>query len=107
MHGTFGLLQQPVGVDDDISLENNKVFYNPSSVGTTYAEVAERGRKLPEPLSLAGSRLVVHIQTTEKAISDLLGVIRSLAEEKRAAGFVRSIEKTGHHSYKDMYSHLK
>jgi len=76
-------------------------------VGTTYAEVAERAEKLPEPLSLAGSRLVVHIQTTEKAINDFLRVIQRLAEEKRAAGFVRPVEQTGHGSYKDMYAHLK
>jgi threonine aldolase len=49
----------------------------------------------------------VHIQTTEQAIDDLLGVVRSLAEEKKAAGFVRSVEKAGNSSYKDMYAHMK
>ncbi len=44
-------------------------------------------------MSLAGSRLVVHIQTSEQAIDDFLAVIRSLAKEKKTAGFVRSVGK--------------
>lgn len=84
-----------------------KVFYDPSSVGTDYFEVARRAEKLDKPLSLAGSRLVVHIQTTEEAIDDFLGVIRGIAEEKRAAGFVRSLERARTSSYKDMYAHLR
>ncbi|KAF8203279.1 pyridoxal phosphate-dependent transferase [Pholiota molesta] len=47
--------------------------------------IGERGSALPEPLFLGGSRLVVHIQTSESAVEDFLGVIRQLAEEKRAA----------------------
>lgn len=85
----------------------NKVFYNPSSIGTDYAEVAERAKRLPRPLSLAGSRLVVHIQTSEQAIDDFLIVIHSLAEEKKTAGFVRSVRNAGNTSYKDMYAHMK
>jgi threonine aldolase len=72
-----------------LSRARNKVWYDPSTVGTNYAEIAERAEKLPEPLSLSGSRLVVHIQTSERAVDDLLGVVRRLAEEKRAARFVR------------------
>jgi len=85
----------------------NKVFYNPSSIGTNYAEVAERAKRLPKALSLAGSRLVVHIQTSEQAIDDFLTLIRNLAEEKKTAGFVRSVRKAGNSSYKDMYAHMK
>jgi threonine aldolase len=70
-------------------MARNKVWYDPSTVGTNYTEIAERAEKLHEPLSLRGSRLVVHIQTSERAVDDLLGVVRRLAEEKRAAGFVR------------------
>lgn len=85
----------------------NKVFYNPSSIGTNYAEVAERAERLPRPLSLASSRLVVHIQTSRQAIDDFLTIIRSLAEEKKTAGFVRSVRNVGNSSYKDMYAHMK
>jgi len=91
----------------NISTTRNKVFYDPSSIGTSYAEIAERAGKLPNPLSLAASRLVVHIQTTEQAIDDFLGLIRGLAEEKRAAGFVRSVEKARNISHRDLYAHLK
>jgi len=71
--------------DSNLSIARNKVFYDPSSISTSYAEVAERAKSLAKPLSLAGSRLVVHIQTSEQAIDDFLAVIRSLAEEKKSA----------------------
>lgn len=58
-------------------------------MGTTYDEIAERAENLPNPFKLGGSRLVVHIQITEEAIDDFLAVVRQLAEEKKAAGFVR------------------
>ena len=92
---------------DCLSTARNKVFYDPSSVGTTYAEIAERAEKLPEPLSLGGSRLVVHIQTTKRAVDDLLRVVGSLAEEKRAAGFVKPAKKVENGSYKDIYVRRK
>ena len=102
----FSSLQQQPAVSLTYQTIRNKVFYDPSSIGTSYAEIAERARKLPNPLSLAASRLVVHIRTTEQAIDDFLGLIRSLAEEKRAAGFVRSVENARNVSHRDMYAHL-
>jgi threonine aldolase len=90
-----------------LSMVRNKVFYDPSTVGTNYAEIAERAKKLPEPLCLEGSRLVVHIQTTERAVDDLLGLVRRLAEEKKAAGFVRSARDAEKGSPKDMYVRKK
>ncbi|KAH9996572.1 threonine aldolase [Russula vinacea] len=96
-----------LGVEITVSAETCMVFYDPSSIGTNYAEVAERARKLPKPLSLLGSRLVVHIQTSQEAIDDFLGVVRNLAEEKKAAGFVRTVGKVGNSSYKDMYAPVK
>jgi len=106
MHGTFSSPQQPA-VSLTYQTTRNKIFYDPSSIGTSYAEIAERAGKIPNPLSLAASRLVVHIQTAEQAIDDFLGLIRSIAEEKRAAGFVRSVEKARNISHRDMYAHLK
>jgi threonine aldolase len=98
---------QVISQSKNLPSARNKVFYNPASVGTSYAEVAERATKLPKPLSLAAARLVVHIQTTEQAINDFLELIRGLAEEKKAAGFVRSAEGAGNTSHKDMYAHMK
>ncbi|KAI0005477.1 threonine aldolase [Russula compacta] len=96
-----------LGVEITMNAETCMVFYNPSSVGTTYAEIAGRAAELSRPLFLAGSRLVVHIQTTEEAIDDFLGLVRGLAEEKKAAGFVRSPGNAGNSSYRDMYAHMK
>ena len=64
----------------------------------------DRAAQLPDPIKLGGSRLVVHIQTTEKAVDDLLEVVRSLAAEKIAAGFVKA-ETNGkvNGAYKDIY----
>lgn len=78
------------------------MFYDPSPLGINYDEIAQRGSELSEPLFLGGSRLVVHIQTTEAAINDFLGVIRDLAEEKKKAGFVRP-EKKINGVIKDVY----
>ena len=58
------------------------MFFDPSPVGVTYAEIAERASQLPEPLKLGGSRLVVHIQTSPEAVEDFLtttlGLLKSL-----------------------------
>ncbi|KAF9042107.1 threonine aldolase [Panaeolus papilionaceus] len=81
--------------------ETCMVFYDPSSIGVTYDEIGDRGSELPEPLFLGGSRLVVHVQTTESAVDDFLSVVRKLAEEKKAAGFVRA-EGQGN-EIKDVY----
>jgi len=67
--------------------ETCMVFYDPSPVGVTYDEIAERGSALPEPLFLGGSRLVIHIQTSDAAVDDFLDVVRQLAEEKTKGRF--------------------
>jgi len=69
--------------------ETCMVFYDPTPLGVSYEEIGERGSQLSEPLTLGGSRLVVHIQTEDKAVDDFLDIIRQLAEEKKAAGWVR------------------
>ena len=43
---------------------------------------------LPEPIAVSGSRLVVHIQTEDQAVDDLLALVKTIAEEKKAVGFV-------------------
>lgn len=79
-----------------------QIFYDPSSIGVTYDEIAERGSALAEPLFLGGSRLLIHIQTSEAAVEDLLNVIRELADEKKKAGFVKpETQTTG--KYQDIY----
>jgi threonine aldolase len=77
------------------------VFYDPTPIGLNFDEIADRASELPDPLFLGGSRLVVHIQTTESAVDDFLAVVRELAEGKKKAGFVRSAQQSG--VYKDVY----
>ncbi len=79
-----------------------QIFYDPTPIGVTFDEIGDRGAALPEPLFLGGSRLVVHIQTSEAAVDDFLGVVRALAEEKRAAGFVKP-EGQADSAFKDVY----
>ncbi|KAJ3001388.1 hypothetical protein NUW54_g6454 [Trametes sanguinea] len=63
---------------------------------------------LPEPIKLGGSRLVVHIQTSPKAVEDLLALVRQLAEEKKAAGFVKpETPLTNGRTHKNMYVKVK
>lgn len=59
-------------------------------MGISYQELVTRASELPEPLLLGGSRLVVHIQTSTKAVEDLIELIRVMADEKVKAGFVPS-----------------
>ena len=48
--------------------------------------------------------MVVHIQTSETAIDDFLNLIRTIAEEKRQAGFVRKSPAAGQqHVWRDPY----
>ncbi|KAF5337421.1 hypothetical protein D9611_003239 [Ephemerocybe angulata] len=83
--------------------ETCMIFYDPAPVGVSYDEIAERGSALPEPLVLGGSRLVVHIQTSEEAVQDFLTVVRTLAQEKKSAGFVASDPNTYGAFLKDIY----
>lgn len=55
-----------------------------------YTELVERCDALPNPISIGGSRLVVHIQTSQEAVDDFLALLKTMAEEKKAAGFVHS-----------------
>ncbi|KAF7437057.1 Threonine aldolase [Pleurotus ostreatus] len=94
---------EKIGAEITSRAETCMVFYDPSPIGVDYGEIADRASLLPEPLFLGGSRLVVHIQTTEQAIDDFLSLVAQLAEEKKKAGFVpQPVEKkTGR--YHDVY----
>jgi len=79
-----------IGIEITGSAETCMVFYDPSPIGTNYNEIAQRAEKLDVPLKLGGSRLVIHIQTAEKAVDDFLSVLRELADEKKTLGFVHA-----------------
>lgn len=81
-----------------------KVFYDPSTIGSTCAEISERAENLPNPITMRGSpRLIVHIQTTEEAVDDLLALVRQIAKEKEEAGFVKP-EKHVNGVVRDFYT---
>ncbi|KDQ54723.1 hypothetical protein JAAARDRAFT_196140 [Jaapia argillacea MUCL 33604] len=94
-----------IGVGITSGAETCMVFYDPTPLGVDYSEIVERASKLPDPIKLAGSRIVVHIQTSPQAVEDFINVIRELAEEKKKAGFVPSSvkPKANGHIYKDIY----
>ena len=81
-----GLLS--IGAEIFVS-ETCMVFYDPSPLGLDYDEIAKGASELKEPLILGGSRLVVHIQTTEQAVEDFLALVASLAEQKKKEGWAR------------------
>jgi len=93
---------ESIGVDITSRAETCMVFYDPTPLGLDFNEIADRASSLAEPLVLGGSRLVVHIQTSEAAVDDLLSLIKQLAEEKRKAGFVRP-EPVNSNKLKDVY----
>ncbi|KAG6911757.1 hypothetical protein DXG01_000003 [Tephrocybe rancida] len=92
-----------IGADITSGAETCMVFYDPSPLGLDYNEIAERASVLPSPLILGGSRLVLHIQTSEAAVDDFLSLISQLAEEKRKAGFVKPDTPVKVTGYKDIY----
>ncbi|KAF8649727.1 hypothetical protein AX16_005499 [Volvariella volvacea WC 439] len=93
---------EDIGVKITSRAETCMVFYDPAPIGVTYEEIADKAAALPQPLHLGGSRLVVHIQTSEEAVNDFLGVVKGLADEKKAAGFVAPREGVSE-SYGDIY----
>ncbi|KAG2023795.1 threonine aldolase [Coprinopsis cinerea AmutBmut pab1-1] len=94
---------EDIGVKILSEAETCMIFYDPSTVGVTYEEIADRGYALNEPLILGGSRLVVHIQTSEAAVEDFLSVVRQLAQEKKDAGFVYQLDEQTNGAFKDVY----
>ncbi|THV05974.1 hypothetical protein K435DRAFT_773487 [Dendrothele bispora CBS 962.96] len=93
---------EDTGVTITSPAETCMIFYDAPSIGTTYDEIAERALQLPEPLFLGGSRLVVHIQTSDAAVNDFLKLIATIAEEKKKAGFVKpQVQQNG--KYHDVY----
>lgn len=78
-----------------LTSETNMVFFDAPSVGIPFDELTTRAIALSDPLYVGGSRLVIHYQTSEKAVDDLLELIRVMAEEKRKEGFVLGSAEQG------------
>ncbi|KLO20434.1 hypothetical protein SCHPADRAFT_934286 [Schizopora paradoxa] len=88
--------------------ETCMVFFDPAPIGVEYDELILRAAALPDPIKLFGSRLVCHIQTSPAAVQDLLELVRTIADEKKAAGFVpkpvtNGTNGTTRPTYRDIY----
>ncbi|KAM6497920.1 Pyridoxal phosphate-dependent transferase [Amanita muscaria] len=93
---------EKIGVTILSKAETCMIFFDPSPVGLDYGEIVKRAGALPEPIIARGSRIVLHIQTSEEAITDFLDLVGQMAGEKKAAGFVRQQNQTNGH-YRDIY----
>ncbi|KAF9243806.1 pyridoxal phosphate-dependent transferase [Melanogaster broomeanus] len=78
---------EAVGVGILSPAETCMLFYDPSPVGVEYWEVVERAAALPRPITLNGSRLLLHIQTSPQAVEDFIELLRTLRDEKAEAGW--------------------
>lgn len=74
---------EDLGITISSNTETYIVSYDPSPLGISLEEISDKAMSLKEPLYLGGSRLVVHIQTSDRAVDDFLGVIRDLIVEKK------------------------
>ncbi|KAJ8084274.1 hypothetical protein PM082_003042 [Marasmius tenuissimus] len=95
---------EAIGVDITSRAETCMVFYDAHSIGTDYDEIATRAKELPDPIHLGGSRLVVHVQTSEEAVDDFVALLAQIAKEKKDAGFVKPVSNgVNGHVVKDVY----
>ncbi|GAA5864723.1 hypothetical protein JCM8547_008283 [Rhodosporidiobolus lusitaniae] len=78
-----GLTSEDVGCALDLPVETNQIWVDTERAGFSMAELASRAKKEKGiTLSSSWGRLVVHYQTSEEAVSDLVEVARGLAREK-------------------------
>jgi threonine aldolase len=83
-------------------IDDDRSFTTQPPLGQLSTRSQRELLRFQNPSSSAGSRLVVHIQTSDSAVDDFLAVVRTLAEEKKAAGFVKP-EEGANGVIKDVY----
>ncbi|KAH7911225.1 pyridoxal phosphate-dependent transferase [Hygrophoropsis aurantiaca] len=84
--------------------ETCMLFYDPAPIGVEYWEIVERASQLPNPIKINGSRLVLHIQSSPQAVEDFLELIRTLKEEKAAAGWtIADMRPQKKSAFRDVY----
>jgi hypothetical protein len=77
-----------LGVRILVPVETNMVFIDPSPLGFDVWELDARAMRGSNPLQLGGgSRIVLHVQTAEGAVDDLINLVRELKDEKLREGF--------------------
>lgn len=65
-----------------------KIFYDLTPLNIHLDDLAIRALALPDPITLGGPRIVIHLQTSEDAVNDLLALISVMKEEQIAKGWV-------------------
>ncbi|KAL7410835.1 pyridoxal phosphate-dependent transferase [Mrakia frigida] len=70
-----------------VPAETNMIFYDLKPLNINFADLHERALALPNPIRLGGSRIVVHVQTSESAVDDLLALISEMKEEEISKGW--------------------
>ncbi|KAH7104156.1 pyridoxal phosphate-dependent transferase [Auriculariales sp. MPI-PUGE-AT-0066] len=96
-----------LGVKITTPLETCMVFFDSANLGIPISEVVTRAKSLPDPIIIHGERLVVHVQTSPKAVEDLLALLKQLVKEKQAAGVVpngslNDANGAAHNPYEDV-----
>ena len=71
-----------------IKFSADQIFFDTEPIGVSLASLIARAATLPDPIHFFGSRLVVHIQTSPSAVDDLIALVKAMAAERRAEGFV-------------------
>ena len=59
------------------------MFYDPLPIGISLKDIEEGASRLPDPIAVSGPRLVIHIQTSEKAVHDFLQLVHDLSQARK------------------------
>ncbi|PVF96275.1 hypothetical protein CPB86DRAFT_816527 [Serendipita vermifera] len=75
---------QDLGITITQPVDTCMVWFDPSPVGLKCEDIAERAQKLDKPIAMfPADRLVVHIQTSDEAIDDMVELLRKMAKEAK------------------------
>ena len=71
-----------------VEAETSTIFYDLSPLNIDHDDLNDRALALPQPIKLGGARIIVHIQTSEQAVDDLLELITTMKREEMEKGWV-------------------
>lgn len=70
-----------LGIRITMPVDTCMVWFDPASVGLDGVEIAKHAKELKDGIEMFDDgRLVIHIQTSDQAISDLVGIIRIMIQ---------------------------
>jgi threonine aldolase len=73
-----------LGMRITIPVDTCMVWFDASSVGLQAVDIAQRARKLEDGIEMfEDGRLVLHIQTSDRAIADLVNLVRTMVKERK------------------------